>query len=301
MKHSASIIIFLIIFCLKTMGAEPISPDGSYLYCKRDTCDLYMDVYYPKLQNSSDTIGNLKPSILFISGRGFSNVSRYNEQYASWFRKLNENGFKVISIDYRTGLRPDDKTNSPQANQLVDNAIHLALEDLFCAINFIIDNAEQLEVNPENIVASGSSAGAIIAMQAEYEICNSTKWASVLPEGFRFAGIMSLAGGVLSPNGELKYAESPAPTLLIHGTEDNVVPYNQIKSGKYCLYGSGKIVKKFQKSGFQYNMYHFKDAGHEISEALQETFDIQLNFLDNNIIQKRPRIIDAWISDTSIR
>ena len=47
--------------------------------------------------------------------------------------------------------------------------------------NLLDDNADQLGFDANNIVISGSSAGAITVMQAEYELCNKTKWAAGLP------------------------------------------------------------------------------------------------------------------------
>ena len=65
-------------------------------------------------------------------------------------------------------------------------------------------------------------------MQAEYEISNGTPWASVLPEGFNYAGVMSFAGAILSREGKVDYEKAPCPTLMMHGTSDVLVPYKQI-------------------------------------------------------------------------
>ena len=94
-------------------------------------------------------------------------------------------GFRIISIDYRLGLKGAEKVGVGQAREL-HHAILLAVEDLFSATAFMIDNAEQLGIDTGNIVISGSSAGAITAMQAEYELCNGTPVSEVLPEDFRY-------------------------------------------------------------------------------------------------------------------
>jgi carboxylesterase type B len=168
---------FILSFAMNILSAKetPISPDGTYLYAERDTCDLYMDVYNPAKGSKTAIDGKDKPTIVFMFGGGFIGGQRDDASYNKWFKMLTQNGYRVVSIDYRLGLKGANKVGIAQVNVL-DKAIHMAVEDLFSATAFMIDNAETLGINPENIVISGSSAGAISVMQAEYEICNRTKW-----------------------------------------------------------------------------------------------------------------------------
>ena len=276
-----------------------LTPDGTYLYAQRDTCDLFLDVYDPADGSEKTFMGRQKPAIVFMFGGGFISGTRDDQSYNSWFRMLTENGYRVISIDYRLGLKGTNKVGIAQVNVL-DKAIHMAVEDLFSATCFMLDNAEQLGISRDNIVISGSSAGAISVMQAEYEIANRTSWASVLPEGFNYAGVMSFSGAILSRKGKVKYKTEPCPTMMLHGTKDKLVPYNQIAVFNLGFYGGGKLVRRFQKFGYDYNMFHFMDYGHEIAGSMHTTFDLQLDFLEKNIIQGKKRIIEAWISDPDV-
>ena len=276
-----------------------LSPDGTYVYEKRDTCDLFMDVYDPADGSDETFMGHRKPTIIFMFGGGFVGGQRDNQSYNSWFRQLTENGYRVISIDYRLGLKGASKMGIAQVN-LLDKAIHMAVEDLFSATNFILENAEQLGVERDNIVISGSSAGAITVMQAEYEVDNRTSYASVLPQDFNYAGVMSFAGAILSRKGKVKYETAPCPTMMLHGTADKIVPYRQIAVFNLGFYGGGKLVERFQKFGYDYNMFHFTDYGHEIASSMYTTFDLQLDFLEKNVIQGKKRIIEAWISDPDV-
>lgn len=280
-------------------AAQTIEPDGTYMFVQRDTCELFMDVYNPKRGSQTTFQGKKKPTILFMFGGGFIRGTRDNKDYHSWFSQMTANGYRVISIDYRLGLKGSKKVGVAQVNVL-DKAIHMVVEDLFSATNFIIENAEQLGVDPANIVISGSSAGAISAMQAEYELANRTSWAQVLPEGFRYAGVMSFAGAILSREGKVDYATAPCPTLMLHGTADKVVPYKQIKLFKLGFFGGGKLIERFQKFGYNYNMYHYLDNGHEVAGAMDRTVDLQTAFLENNVMLGQKRTIEAWISDPDI-
>ena len=276
-----------------------ITPDGTFMYAKRDTCDLFMDVYDPAEGSIREAYGIEKPTVIFMFGGGFIHGTRDDADYHKWFKMMTENGYRVISIDYRLGLKGSDKVGVAQVNVL-DKAIHMAVEDLFSATNFILDNADQLGVNPSNIVISGSSAGAISVMQAEYEIANATQWASVLPAGFNYAGVMSFSGAILSREGKVDFKKSPCPTLMLHGTSDELVPYDQIKVFNLGFFGGGKLVERFKKYGLNYNMYHFTDYGHEIAGSMDTTLDLQLKFLETNVMQKKMRIVEAWISDPDV-
>ncbi len=280
-------------------SAQNIEPSATYMFAQRDTCDLFMDVYEPA-EGSETTLNGLeKPTVIFMFGGGFITGTRDDAGYHKWFRQLTENGYRLISIDYRLGLKGSTKVGVAQVNVL-DNAIHIAVEDLFSATNYIIDNAEQLGVDPANIVISGSSAGAISVMQAEYEISRGTSWASVLPAGFNYAGVMSFAGAILSREGKVDYVKNPCPTLMLHGTSDGLVPYKQIKVFNLGFFGAGKLVERFKKFGLNYNMYHFIGNGHEIAGSMDKTLDIQLKFIENNVMQKKMRLVEAWVDDPSI-
>ena len=282
-----------------TAKAQSIEPDGTYMFVQRDTCELFMDVYHPKRGSQTAFAGKTKPTIIFMFGGGFIRGERDNKDYMSWFSQMTANGYRIISIDYRLGLKGSNKVGVAQVNVL-DAAIHMAVEDLFSATNFIIENADQLRVDPTNIVISGSSAGAISVMQAEYELANRTSWAQVLPEDFRYAGVMSFAGAVLSREGKVDYKNAPCPTLMLHGTADKVVPYKQIKLFNLGFFGGGKLVDRFEKFGYNYNMYHYDGNGHEVAGAMDRTVDLQMAFIENNILLGQRRIIEALISDPEI-
>ncbi len=276
-----------------------INPDATYMFAQRDTCDLFMDVYQPAA-GSERTIGGLeKPTVIFMFGGGFIEGTRDDEGYHNWFKQLTDKGFRLISIDYRLGLKGSTKVGVAQVNVL-DKAIHMAVEDLFSATNYIIDNAEELGVDPANIVISGSSAGAISVMQAEYEISRGTSWASVLPSGFNYAGVMSFAGAILSREGKVDFKKPACPVMMLHGTSDDLVPYKQIKVFNLGFFGGGKLVERFEKYGLNYNMYHFVGNGHEIAGSMDKTLDLQMKFIENNVMQKKMRIVEAWIDEPAI-
>lgn len=299
MKRIITLLAAVLAISSAVSAQTGINPDGTYMFVQRDTCDLYMDVYNPAPGSVTVLDGKEKPTIVFMFGGGFIRGTRDDSSYHGWFRTMTDNGYRIISIDYRLGLKGTDKVGIAQVNAL-DNAIHMAVEDLFSATGYIIDNAEQLGVDPANIVISGSSAGAISVMQAEYEIANGTRWAEVLPQGFNYAGVMSFSGAILSREGKIDFKSATCPVMMLHGTADKLVPYSQIKVFNLGFFGGGKLVERFKKYDLNYNMFHFTDYGHEIAGSMGTTTDLQFKFLENNVMQGKKRIVEAWIDDPDV-
>lgn len=276
-----------------------IVPDGTYLYALKDSCELYMDIYNPVKGSETSVGGQQKPLIVFVFGGGFIGGRRDDPAYLPWFRMMSEDGYKIISIDYRLGLKGSKSVGIAQVNDL-DKAIHLAVEDLYSAIGYILDNVDMLGVEKDNIVICGSSAGAITVLQADYELANRSGCSNVLPEDFRFAGVMSFSGGILSRTGALKYRDKPAPTLLVHGTADKLVNYKQIRFFNLGFFGSDKIAARWKKLGIPYNIVRFTDHGHEVAGFLDITTELQKDFIKTNVLKKSNVTTDQTISDPSL-
>ena len=67
----ASAILMALMEMPASAAAEPISPDGTYMFAQRDTCDLYLDVYDPAPESVTTLDGKTKPTVLFMFGGGF--------------------------------------------------------------------------------------------------------------------------------------------------------------------------------------------------------------------------------------
>ena len=112
---------------------------------------------------------------------------------------------------------------------------------------------------------------------------------------------MSFSGAILSREGKVDYKKlTPAPTLMLHGTADELVPYNQIAVFNLGFFGGGKLVERFKKFDYNFNMFHFIDYGHEIAGSMYTTMDIQTRFLETNVMEGKKRIIEAWITDPDV-
>ena len=135
MKKTLTLIAFIFV-AVNTLSAQP----DTYMFEKRDTCDLFLDIYNPAEGSCTTYKDKEKPTILFMFGGGFIRGTRNDESYLPWFKAMTEDGYRIISIDYRLGLKGSNKVGVAQVNVL-DKAIHMGVEDLFSATRFICDNA----------------------------------------------------------------------------------------------------------------------------------------------------------------
>ena len=227
-------------------GVEMATPTSTHLFVQRDSA-LYLDFYKAADGSVREIDGKKKPAVIFAFGGGFMGGQRDKTHYQQWIKLLNDNGYPVFSIDYRLGLK-GVSVKGVKMIKAIRHSIEIGVEDMFAATSFIIDNADKFGIEPDNLVISGSSAGAIISLQSEYELCNHSKLASVLPDGFKYAGVISFSGAIFSTHGRVKYADAPAPQLLLHGTADRVVTYKSIRVFNLGLFGSSKISRQLDVS-----------------------------------------------------
>lgn len=280
-------------------GVELATPASTHKFAERDTTDLYLDFYPAAEGKNANVDGGKTPTVIFAFGGGFTSGNRYKPHYRQWIKLLNDNGFAVFSIDYRLGLKGVD-AKGLQMIGAVRKAVEIGVEDMFSATSYVVKNADSFGVDKDNIIVSGSSAGAIIALQSEYELCNHSELASGLPSGFRYSGVVSFSGAIYSVDGKVKYAETPAPQLLLHGTADRVVTYKSIHIFKLGLFGSSKIASRLAKFGYPYTIIRYKDHTHDIADLMYYTFPEQLQFLKQSIINKTGRTVDIEMDDPAL-
>ena len=260
-------------------------------YAQRDTCTLYMDIYSPA------TVDPAKPAVLFMFGGGFMEGDK-RKGIGNWVKQLTDNGFPVVSIDYRLGLK-GAKLHSLKFVKLLDNPIDMAVWDLFGATAFLLEHGAEYGINARNMVVSGSSAGAITVLQGEYEICNGGELAQILPKDFNYAGEMSFAGAIFDNHNPLRFAKEPCPLLLLHGTADKLVPYKKIAVFNLCFGGTDAIVKALEKAGWKYTAYRYVDRGHEVSTYQEYCLDKEIEFMENKVMRTSGISADILINDPS--
>ena len=293
----------LLLLLLTLLCAIPsFAQKSTYKVAQRDTCDLFMDVYDPVII-PGDTLN--RPTILYVFGGGFVMGQRDDPWVLPWFKLLNENGYRVVSVDYRLGLKgikmKFDLFHLIQSAGYTKKAVDMGVEDVFASVRYLCDNAEELGIDPNNIVICGSSAGAMISLSSELEACNRTSRAAILPEGFHFAGVMSFAGAVMSDSGKPSYKRTPCPQLLIHGTKDQAVAYDKMGFGRWGMFGSSYLVDKVLKpAGYTYQIYRYVGHSHDMSANLMANWPEEKRFLEVAVMGGNKLVIDSSVDDPTM-
>lgn len=285
-------LFFLIIFLLPFLLFGQNIRKETMTYAVKDGYDLKMDIY-----TSNDVDKVKKPCLIFVFGGGFKEGSRDAKTYLDYLHYFAEREFVVISIDYRLGMK-GQKAPGPLNTKPLRNAIDLAVSDLYSATNYVLDHADSLNIDTQHILISGSSAGAITVLQADYSKRDNKPIANILPDTFRYAGVISFAGGIFSTEGLPSYTLKPAPTLFFHGSADKLVPYDNTRLFKIGMFGSKSLAKRFRQEGYPYLFYSMEDIGHAVAEYPMQEFLPEIeDFINDFVFDRKQWMIDIRFKD----
>ena len=257
----------------------------TYTYATKDGENLDLDIYIPQYDSDFE-----RATIIYVHGGGFQNGSRNDENVQEFCKRLAGYGYVVSSISYRLtrkGTESGFGCDCPAVDKL--NTFQAAVEDVQDATFFLIQNREQFGINPQKIILSGSSAGAETVLNTAYQ----PPYCYGLDSGpVSFAGVISMAGAI--PDTMVIYDESAVPSMLFHGTDDNLVPYataphhycDTDSPGYLVLNGSFTIAQKLDQLQVPYWLHTTCGAGHEMAnKPMTDYFDEIVEFCYKYVIE----------------
>lgn len=217
----------------------------TYVYATKDGQELKLD----RLVDESVKRVGKRPVIIFSYGGGWEAGARNDAGLSSGLTHWTFLGYNVIAIDYRLGIKiaKDRKEWTPDNGvAMYLRAIEWSVEDLFDATSLVLKHAEAWNIDKSQIVLMGGSAGATNSLVAEFNVANETELARKhLPAGFRYAGVISMAGAFwLKAGTELTFKNKPAPIMFFHGAKDQLVTYDEVQ-GPFSGYGPVAYFRKF--------------------------------------------------------
>lgn len=284
-------LILVLLFTLTFFSARA-EQKTTHLYAVKGVDSLYLDHYAAPIEGK-------RACVIYIFGGGFA--AGHREADKDYFEFLNRNGYDVVSIDYRLGMKNASSPGILEFLKLFDHTITIAVEDLYSATSFVAEHAEEWNINRDQIVISGSSAGAITALQAEYNLNHQDPTTRLLPTGFRYAGVIAFAGAVFSLDGAPKWEQKPAPMMLFHGNSDTQVPYNKVALFGMGMYGSAYIAKRLEEKGWAYWFYTIEYEDHSMSRSpMTENQTEILQFLNDFVKEKKSYAITTFARDREI-
>ncbi|MBS3776129.1 MAG: alpha/beta hydrolase [Bacteroidales bacterium] len=268
---------------LDLIDMEPAIPEELKVYSdieykQVDSLSLKLDIY--RLKKLADPV----PVVIFIHGGSWKSGKR--SDYLPYLVDYAMKGYVTLTVSYRlskVALFP------------------AAVQDVFCAIQWIRTHAGEYGIDPGRIALVGASAGAHLAMLAGYASdhplfnsgCNYETGVNVNAV-VNFYGPVDLTVDFARESGPLtefigkSYNEAPdfyrdvsprtyitpddPPTLTFHGTIDSLVPVSQADSLDNWLTRAGVTHEYHRLKGWP----HAMDIGEKVNEYCRHYMDIFL-------------------------
>lgn len=257
--------------------------------------DLKLDVYYPKTD-----LFKSRPAIMLIHGGAFYIGSKESACEKALATSLARRGYLVASIDYRLGFRltPAD----------VELSAYRAIQDANAALRFLAHNAKGLGIDPTQIYIGGTSAGAVASLNTAFmknderperimEAANEGRIGKIEESGnkytetFSIKAVVNMWGAVADVT--IIDPDEKIPVLSIHGTADDIVPFendypfrnalmiNRLVMDK--MYGSKPIHDRLQILGIRNQLVSLDGLGHEPELATYNTLNNWMDTITNNV------------------
>lgn len=219
---------------------------------KGEEIELMLDIYSPSGNDET-----AKPAILFIHGGGLASGDKatdtLSKSLATDFAKM---GYVCFDVNYR--LR-DEASYA---------ALTDAMSDIAASLKWIQDNSETYAVDKQRIALCGYSSGADIAINLCYS--NTT---NLDIDRDSILGTIEIAAQNLSI-GSPK-SDNP-PCLIIHGTKDTTIPYQNGEN----------IYNKLNNAGVPTVLYPVEGATHNLSTRYDDIRNQITSFLYNKLTGK---------------
>ncbi|MCF7974050.1 MAG: alpha/beta hydrolase [Phycisphaerae bacterium] len=214
--------------------------------------ELTLDVYRPR----GDTFDN-RPAILWIHGGGFRPGNDKRQKYivhmATAFARR---GYVCAAPDYRTRQSPRDDMRGTLKD---------AVEDGLASLAWMRDNHRVLGVDADRIALGGGSAGGMIAVSMA-ALENSLAATSHRPGLF---ALIDLWGSPAPENRLMTIHPQFPPTVIVHGTADQTVPYAW----------SQTLAAELTAAGVDHLLYPIVNAKHTPAKDLPEMVEVCSHFL----------------------
>mgnify|MGYP000103642466 len=138
MKKAIYLLLVSMLFVTACTEQAPRIAKYTDLYAVKGTDSLFLDRYTAVSVEQDDA----RPCLVFVFGGGFIAGERDAERYLPFFHYMVNQGYDVVSIDYRLGLKQVVASGdlSPENMMLgMARTISMAVEDLYDATAFIVD------------------------------------------------------------------------------------------------------------------------------------------------------------------
>ena len=269
------ILILTLILTCTVFAQDKIIPSTKTTYKKVGDIELKLHIFNPKSNNSD----NQRPVIVFFFGGGWTGGSP--RQFYQQSKRFTEFGFVAISAEYR--VKKKHQTTPFEC-----------VKDGKSVIRWIRQHSSELGVDPDRIVAAGGSAGGHVAactgvIQGHEEEGEDSS-VSVLPnamilynpvidtteKGFGIETVGLDRKTEISPCHQVR--KGIAPTLIFHGTEDTVVPFENVERFTKLMKDAANtcILVPFYNKGHGFHTgsyFRKKNTNHDFNIMMEKSIE----------------------------
>jgi acetyl esterase/lipase len=262
---ATAMLFFCLAFLTARANAQQFTLVSNVPFCNGGGSPLLMDILLPLHRDQTPT-----PAVLWIHGGGWEHGDKNAHANAEFIANA---GFVSATISYRLS----DQSPFPAA-----------IEDSKCAIRFLRANAAKYGIDPQRIGVAGSSAGGHLA-----ELVATAGESAGLEGNGGLQGVSSKVQVVVSYFGVSDFtrefpqdtaaviqkflrgpekekrdiyrkaspifyiSEGDPPLLLVHGEEDDTVPFEQ----------SVRMADAYRRAGLTVEFIHVQNADHDFRSA----------------------------------
>ena len=247
-----------------------------------------LDIYEPE----GDTLTH-RPVIVFQYGGGYLIGDKLFPPAPTYCPMWAELGYVCVSINYRLGF-------SAVSTGSAERAVYRGVQDLQAALRFLCEFSDDYGIDTNRIIVTGNSAGAISTFHSTFMEPNqapssyqgfgigldSYSLGGIFDSGNNYwnneeviaAGIICNWGAILDTNLIGDSADDWVPTIMFHGTEDNLVPY--VEGAPFdspffpVVLGSDPINQRLDNTTIPHKFVPLVGSGHEpelLNGAINDT------------------------------
>ena len=262
--------------------ADTIVYDQRPEWCKATARQLCMSMLRPRQNYSYDLEYHKLPVVIFLCGGSFAHMDRNTWMPEMLF--LAKRGYAVVGVEYSTNIW---------------SGFPAQLEDVKCAVRFLRTHADKLDIDPTRIAVMGESAGAYLAtmmgvtnadprfdkgtyLDESSEVQLVIPWYP--PVDFKELGKNKRTDRPSSnqvfddPREYIRCAEHLPPFLILHGDEDNEVPFFHGRMLYDALEQEGSDVDLCVIKGGNHGSYHFVQP--DVKKIIADYLDAHFKPLD---------------------
>lgn len=259
--------------------------DSWYDHCRRD---LKLDLIYPE-----DMSGKHYPCVVWICGGAWLRMDK--SAHLAYLSRLAHEGFVVASVEYRTSN---------------EGTYPMQIQDVKAAIRYLRTHKDRYRIDADNIGVMGESAGGYLTCMAALDNDSSLDVGEYLSESSRVQAacpwypptdvttfhydneekcasapesllmgfnIMRHTKEAIEKTPVSKVTKDAPPFLIIHGTDDHTVPFEQ----------SVTLYDELMKNGCDVDFIALKGADHADMQFFQdELWDRIIDFFKDKLTAK---------------